>query len=162
MISSCFQGKTFNITVIQVYAPTTDAKEAEIDQFCEDLEDLIEFTPKKKNIYIYILFITGDWNAKVGSQKVPGVTGKFGLGEQNETGQRLTEFCQENTLVIANILFQQHKRWLCTWTSPNGQYWNQIDTFFVTEDGEALYSQQKQELELTVAQIISFSYKIQA
>ena len=110
MISSCFQGKTFNITVIQVYAPTTDAKEAEIDQFCEDLEDLLEFTPKNIYIYIYILFITGDWNAKVGSQKVPGVTGKFGLGEQNETGQRLTEFCQENTLVIANILFQQHKR----------------------------------------------------
>ena len=96
----------FNITVIQVYAPTTDAKEAEIDQFCEDLEDLLELTPKKKDI----LFITGNWNEKVGSQKIPGVTGKFGLGEQNEAGQRLIEFCQENTLVIANILFQQHKR----------------------------------------------------
>ena len=106
MISACSQGMPFNITVIQVYAPTTDAKEAEIDQFCEDLEDLLELTPKKKDI----LFITGNWNEKVGSQKIPGVTGKFGLGEQNEAGQRLIEFCQENTLVIANNLFQQHKR----------------------------------------------------
>ena len=105
MILDRFQGKAFNITVIQVYAPTTDAEEAEVDQFNEELEDLLELTPKKD-----VLFIIGDWNAKVGSQEIPGVTGKFGLREQNETGQRLTEFCQENALVIANILFQQHKR----------------------------------------------------
>ena len=115
MISVCFQGKPFNITVIQVYAPTTDAKEA--DQFHEALEDLLELTPKKG-----VLFITGDWNAKVGSQEIPGVAGEFGLGEQNEAGQRLTEFCQENALVIANTLFQQDKRQLYTCTSPNGQY----------------------------------------
>ena len=105
MISACLQGKLFNITVIQVYAPTSNAEEAEVEWFYEDLLDLLELTPKKD-----VLFITGDWNAKVGSQETPGVTGKFGLGMQNETGERLTEFCQENTLVIANILFQQHKR----------------------------------------------------
>ena len=104
-ISVCFQGKPFNITVIQVYAPTTDAEEAELDQFYEDLQDLLELTPKTD-----VLFITGDWNAKVGSQELPGVTGKSGLGEQNKTGQRLPEFCQENALVIENSLFQQHKR----------------------------------------------------
>ena len=103
MISVCFQGKPFNITVIQVSAPTTDAEETEVDQLCEGLEDLLELTPKKD-----ILFIIRDWNVKVGSQDKPGVTGKLGLGEQNEAGQRLTEFCQENALVIANILFQQH------------------------------------------------------
>ena len=123
MISVHFQGKPFNITVIQVYAPTTNAKEAKSDhQFYEDLQDLLELTPKKD-----VLFITGDWNAKVGSQETPGVTGKFGLGVQNEAGQRLTEFCQENTLVIANTLFQQHKRQLYTWTSPDGQHTNHID-----------------------------------
>ena len=100
-----FQGKLFNITVIQVYAPTTNAKEAEIEQFYEDQQDLLELTPKKD-----VLFIIQDWNAKIGSQETPGVTGKFGLGAQNEAGQRLTEFCQENALVIANTLFQQHKR----------------------------------------------------
>ena len=105
MISVCFQGKPFNITEIQAYAPTTNAKEAEVDQFCEDLEDLLELTPIKD-----VLFITGDWNAKVGSQEIPGVTGKFGLGDQNEAGQRLTEFCQKNALVIENTHFQQHKR----------------------------------------------------
>ena len=105
MILVCFQGKPFSITVIQVYAPTTKVEKAEIDQFYEDLEDLIELTPKKDS-----LFITGYWNAKVGSQEISGVTGKFGLGEQNEARQRLTEFCQENALVIANILFQQQKR----------------------------------------------------
>ena len=100
MISIHFQGKPFNITVIQVYAPTTaDAEEAEVEQFYEDLQDLLELTPKK-----YVLFIIGDWNAKVGSQEIPGVTGKFGLGVQNEACQRLTEFCQENALVIANPL----------------------------------------------------------
>ena len=122
MISVCFQGKPFNITVIQVYAPTTSAEEAEVKQFYDDLQDLLELTTKKD-----VLFITGDWNAKVGSQEVPEVTGKFGLGVQNEAGQRLTEFCQENALVIANNIFQQHKRRYHTWTSPDGQYQNQTD-----------------------------------
>ena len=102
MISVHFQGKTFNITVIQVYAPTTNAKEAEVERFYDDL--LLELTPKKG-----VLFIIRDWNAKVGSQEKPGVTGKFGLGVQNEAGQRLTKFCQEKALVIANTLSQQHK-----------------------------------------------------
>ena len=110
-----FQGKLFNITVIQVYAPTSNAEEAEVEWFYEDLQDLLELTPPKN-----VLFIIGDWNAKVGSQKTPGVTGKFGLGIRNEAGQRLIEFCQENALVIANTLFQQHKRRLYTWTSPDG------------------------------------------
>ena len=92
---------SFNITVIQAYAPTTNAEEAEVEWFYEDLQDLLELTSKKD-----VLFIIGDWNAKVGSQDTPGVTGKFGLGVQNEAGQRLTQFCQENTLVIANTLFQ--------------------------------------------------------
>ena len=119
MISVCFQGKPFNITVIQVYDPTSNTEEAEVEWFYEDLQDLLELTPKKD-----VLFIIGHWNTKVGSQKIPGVTGKFGLGVQNEAGQRLIEFCQENTLVIANTLFQQHKRntRLYTWTSPDGQY----------------------------------------
>ena len=104
MISDHFQGKPFNITVIQVYAPTSNAEEAEIERFYEDLQDLLELTPKKD-----VLFIVGDWNAKVGSQETPGVTGKFGFGIWNEAGQRLTEFCQENALVIANTLFQQRK-----------------------------------------------------
>ena len=117
MISVCFQGKPFNITVIQVYAPTGNAEEAEVERFYEDLQDLLELTPKKD-----VLFITGDWNAKLGSQETPGVTGKFGPGIRNETGQRLIEFCQENTLVIVNTLFQQHKRRLYTWTSPDGQH----------------------------------------
>ena len=105
MISVHFQGKPFNITVIQVYSPTTNAKEAEVEHFCEDIQDLLELTSKKG-----VLFITGNWNAKIGSQGTPGVTGKFGLGIQNETGKRLTEFCQENAPVIINTLFQQHKR----------------------------------------------------
>ena len=105
MISVHFQGKPFNITVIQVYSPTSNTEEAEVEQFYEDLQDLLELTPKKD-----VLFIIGDWNAKVGSQETPGVTGKFDLGIQNEGGQRLIEFCQENALVIANTLFQQHKR----------------------------------------------------
>ena len=132
--SVCFPGKPFNSTVIHVYEPTSNAKEAEVELFYEDLQDLLELTPKKD-----VLFVTGDWNAKVGRQEIPGVTGKFGFGVQNEAGQRLTEFCQENTLVIANTLFQQHKRRLYTspektlcvqrrlWTSPDGQYKNQID-----------------------------------
>ena len=117
MISVHFQGKPFNITVIQNYAPTSKAEEAEVERFYEDLQDLLELTPQK-----YVLFIIGDWNAKVGSQETPGVTGKSGLGVRNEAGQRLIEFCQENTLVIANTLFQQHKRRLYTWTSPDGQH----------------------------------------
>ena len=105
MISVHFQGKPFNITVIQVYAPISNAEEAEVERFYEDLQDLLELAPKKD-----VLFIIGDWNAKVGSQELPGVTGKFGFGVKNEAGQRLTEFCQENALVIANILLQQHTR----------------------------------------------------
>ena len=105
MIMVHFQGEPFDITVIQIYVPTTNAKEAEVDQCYEDLEDLLELTPKRD-----ILFITEDRNAKVGSHEIPGVTRNFGLGEQIEAGQRLTEFCQENALVIANTLFQQHKR----------------------------------------------------
>ena len=122
MTSVHFQGKPFNITVIQAYAPTSNAKEAEVERFYEDLQDLLELTPKRD-----VLFIIGDWNAKVGSQETPGVTGKFGLGVQNEAGQKLIEFCQENALVIANTLFQHHKRKLYTWTSPDGQHRNQID-----------------------------------
>ena len=117
MISVRFQGKPFNITVIQVYAPTSNAEEAEVEWFYEGLQDLLELTPKKD-----VLFIIGDWNAKVGSQETPGVTGKFGLRIQNEAGKRLVEFCQENTLVIANTLFQQNKRGLYTRTSPDGQH----------------------------------------
>ena len=113
MTTVSFQGKPFNVTVIQVYGPTSNAEEAEVEWFYEDLQDLLELTPKKD-----VLFITEDWNAKVGSQETPGITGKFGLGVQNEAGQRLIEFCQENALVIANMLFQQHKRILYTWTSP--------------------------------------------
>ena len=109
MISVRFQGKPFSIMVIQVYAPTSNAEEAEVEQFYEDLQDLLEPTPKKD-----ILFIIEDWKAKVVSQETPGVTGKFGLGVQNEGGQRLIEFCQENPLVRANTLFQQHKRRFCT------------------------------------------------
>ena len=109
MISVYFQGKPFSITVIQVYAPTSNTEEAEVEWFYEDLLDLLVLTPQK-----YVLFIIGDWNAKVASQETPGVTGKFGLGIRNEAGQRRIEFCQENALVIANTLFQEHKRRLCT------------------------------------------------
>ena len=116
-ISVHFQGKPFNITVIQVYAQTSNTEEAEVEWFCEDLQDLLELTPKKD-----VFFIIGEWNGKVGIQEIPGVPGKFGLGIWNEAGQRLIEFCQENGLVIANTLFQQHKRRLYTWTSTNGQY----------------------------------------
>ena len=151
MISVRFQGKPFNITVIQVYAPTSNTEEAEVERFYKDLQDLLELTPKKD-----VLFIIGDWNAKVGSEETPGVTGNFGLGIWNEAGQRLIEFCQENALVIAaNALFQQHKRRLYTWTSPDGQHRNQTDIFFAAKDGEALYCQQKQDQALTVAQIMN-------
>ena len=117
-----FQGKPFNITVIQVYALTSNAEKAEVEHFYVYLQDLLELTPPKD-----VFFIIGDWNAKVGSQEIPGVPGKFGLGVQNEASQRQIEFCQENALVIANTLFQQHKRRLYTWTSPDGQHRNQID-----------------------------------
>ena len=115
VISVRLQGKPFNITVIQVYAPTSNAEEAEIEQLYEDLQYLLELTPKKD-----VLLIIRDWNAKVGSQETPGVTDKFGLGLQNEARQKLIEFCQENALVVANTLFQQHRRRLYTWTSPDG------------------------------------------
>ena len=116
MISVRLHGKSFNITVIQVYAPTSNAEETEVEQFYEDLQDFLELTPKKD-----VLFIVGDWNAKVGSQETPGVTGKLGLGMQNKAGQRLIEFCQENALVIANTLFQQHKTLhmdITRWSTP--------------------------------------------
>ena len=147
IISVRFQGKPFNITVIQVYAPTSNAEEAEVECFYEDLQNLLELTPPKD-----VPFIIGDWNAKLGSQEAPGVKGKFGLGVQNEAGQRLIEFCQENALVIANTLFQQHKR------NGHHQIVNteiRLIIFFAAKDGEALYSQQKQERELTVAQIMN-------
>ena len=111
-----------------MYATTSNTEEAEVEQFYENLEDLIELTPPKD-----VLFIIGDWNAKVGSQEIPGVTGKFGLGVQNEAGQKLTEFCQENAPVIANTLFQQHKRRLYTWTSPDGQHRNQTDDILCSQ-----------------------------
>jgi len=154
MLSVHFQGKPFNITVIQVYALTSNAKEAEVERFYEDLQDLLKLTIKKD-----VLFIIGDWRAKVGSQELPGVKGKFGLGVQNEAGQRLTEFCQENALVIANTFFQQHKRRLYTCTSLDGQCQNQI-IFFAAKDGEALYSQQKQDKQLIVSQIRHSVYQI--
>ena len=106
---SVFQGKPFNVTAIQVYALTSNAEEAEVEQFYEDIQGLLELTPRK-----YVLFIIENWNAKVGSQETPGVTGKFGLGIRNDAGQRLIEFCQENALVITNNLFQQHKRRIYT------------------------------------------------
>ena len=117
MTSVRLQGKPFNITAIQVYAPTSNAEETEVEWFYEDLQDLLELTPPKD-----VPFFIGDWNGKVGSQETPGVPGKFGLGMWNEAGQRLIEFCQENVLVIANTLFQQHKRRLYMQTSLDGQY----------------------------------------
>ena len=136
MISVHFQGKSFNIMIIQVYIPTSNTAEAEVEWFYEDLLE-----PKKD-----VVFITGDWNAKVGSKETPGVTGKFGLGIQNEAGQKLTEFSQENTLVIANTLFQQHKRRLYTWTSPDGQHWNQIDYILCSQRWERYIQSAKTRL----------------
>ena len=150
MISVHFQGKPLNIKVIQVYVPTSNAEEAEVEQFDEELQDLLELTPKKD-----VFFIIGDWNAKVRSQETPRVTGKFGLGVQNEAGQRLIEFCQENALVIANTLYQQHQRRPYTWTSQMVNAKIRLIIFFAAKDGEALYSQQKQDWELTVAQIMN-------
>ena len=140
MISVHFQGKPFDITVIQVYAPTSNAEEAEVEWFYEDLRDLLELTPKTD-----VLFIIRDWNTKVGSQETPGVTGKFGLGVQNEVEQRLIEFCQENTLVIANTLFLNTRE-----DSTHGHH-QMVNTgirliiFFTAKDGEALYSQQQKK-----------------
>ena len=148
--------RRLHYVVIQVYALTSNAEEAEVEQFYEDLQDLLELTPQKD-----VLFIIGDWNAKVGSQEIPGVIGKFGLGVQNETGQRLTEFGQENALVIANTFFKQHKRRLYTWTSPDGQHCIRLFILFAAKDGEALYSQQKQDQELTMAQIMNSYCQIQ-
>ena len=148
MISVRFQGKPFNITVIQVYAPTSNVEEAEVERFYEDLQDLLELTPQKD-----VLFIIGDWNAKVVSQETPGVTGKFGVGVQNEAGQKL--FCQENSLVIANTLFHNTRE-----DSTHGHH-QMVNTkirliiFFAAKDGEVLYSQQKQDQEPTVAQIMN-------
>ena len=153
MISVSFQDKPFNTTVIQVSAPTSNAKEVGVEWSYEDLQDFLELTPPKD-----VLFIIGDWNAKVGSQEIPGVAGIFGLGVQNEAGQRLTEFCQENALVIANTLFQQHNRRLYTWTSWMSWMVNteiQLIILFAAKDGEALYSHQMQDWELTVAQIMN-------
>ena len=148
MVSIHFQGKQYNIMVIQAYAPTSNAEEAEVERFCEDLQDLWELTPKKD-----VLFIIGDWNAKVGSQETPGVIGKFGLGVQNEAGQRLIDFCQENTLVIANTLFQQHKRRLHMDIMVDTEI--RLIICFAAKNGDAPYSQQKQDQELTVAQIMN-------
>ena len=144
MISVRFQSKPFNITVIQVYAPISNAEEAEVERFYEDIQDLLELTPQKD-----ALFIIRDWNAKVGSQEIPGVTGKFGLGIQNESGQRLIEFCQENTLVIANTLFQQHKRRLYLWTSPNGQHQNQIGYILCSQRWRSSIQSAKTRLGIT-------------
>ena len=150
MIFVHFQGKPFNITVVQVYALTNNAEEAEVEQFYEDLQDLLELTPKKD-----VLFIIGGWNAKVVSQELHGAAGKFCLGVQNEAGQRLIEFCQENALVITNTLLQTTRE-----DSIHG-YHQMVNTetrliiFFAAKDGEALYSQQKQDQELTVAQIMN-------
>ena len=132
---------------IQVCIPTTNAEEAEVKWFYEDRQDLLELTPKKD-----VLFITGDWNAKVGSQEKPQVTGKFGLEVQNEAGQRLTEFSQKNALVITNTLFQQHKRRLHTWTSPDGEYQNQIDYILCSQRWRSsIQLAKKKDWVLTVA-----------
>ena len=150
MISINFQGKPFNITIIQVYALTSNAEEAEVERCYEDLQDLPELAHKKD-----VLFIIGDWNAKVGSQETPRVTGKFGLGVWNESGQRLTEFCQENALVIANTPSTNKRE-----NSTHGHHQTvntkiRLIIFFAPKDGEALYSQQKQDQELTVAKIMN-------
>ena len=150
MISIHFQGKPFNITVIQVCASTSNAEETEVEWFYEDLQDLLELTPQKD-----VLSIIGDWNAKVGSQETPGITGKFGRGVRNEAGQRLIEFCQENALVITTPSSNNTRE-----DSTHGHH-QMVNTkirliiFFAAKDGEALYSQQKQDQQLTVAQIMN-------
>ena len=150
MISVRLQGKPCSITIIQVYAPTSNTEEAEAERFNEDLQDLLELTPKKD-----VLFIIGDWSVKVGSQEIPEETGKFGFGVQNEAGQRLTEFCQDNTWVLANTLFQSTREYS---TPGHHQVINSkigLIIFFAAKDGELLSSQQKQDQELTVAQTIN-------
>ena len=149
MISVCFQGKIFNITVIQVYVLNNNTEDSKFERFYEDQQDFLELIPQKD-----VLFIIGGWNAKVGSQKIPGVMGKFSLGVQNEAGQRLIEFCQESALVIANTLFQQHKRRLYTWTSQDAQYQNQVDYILCSQRRRSSI-QQEQDRELTVAQIMN-------
>ena len=140
-----------SVSVIQVYAPTSNTEEAEVEQFFEDLQDLLE-TPKEG-----VLFIIGDWNAKVGSQETPGVTGKYGLWVRNKARQRLIEFCQENALVIANTFFQQHKRRLYTWISPDGQHQNQIDYSLCSQRWRSSIQSTttKKDQELAVAQIMN-------
>ena len=150
MISVHFQGKPFNITVIQVYAPNSNGEEAEVKRFYEDLKDLLELMPPKD-----VLYIIGGWNAKVGSQDILGVTGKFSLGIQNKAGQRLIEFCQDKALIIENTPFQQHKGRLYTWTSPDGQYQNQIDYALCSQRWRSSLQSAKQDWELTVTQIIN-------
>ena len=140
----------FNITVIQAYASTSNAEEAEVERFYEDLQDVLDLTPPK-----ICLFIMRDWNVKLESQETPGVTGKFGLGVRNEAGQRLIEFCQENALIIANTLFQQHKRRLYTWISPDDQHWNQIDCILCSHRWRSSIQSAKNNWELTVAQIMN-------
>ena len=144
MISVRFQGKPFNITVIQIYVPSSNAEEAEAEQFYEDLQDLLELTPQSN-----VLFIIGDWNAKVGSQEIPGITGKFDLGAQNEAGQRLSEFAKRTP--SSNNTREDSTR-------GHHQMVNteiRLIIFFAAKDGEALYSQQKQDQELTAAQIMN-------
>ena len=144
MISVHCQGKPFNITVIQVYALTSNAEEAEVERFYEDLQDILELIPKKD-----VLFILGDWNAKVGSQELLGVTGKFGLGIQNKAGQRVTRVLPKERTGHSKYLFQQHKRRLYTWTHQTVNTKIRLIIFFTAKDGEILYSQQKQDQELT-------------
>ena len=141
-----FPRQTFQYHSNPSLSPTSNTEEAEVELFYEDLQDLLELTPQKD-----LLSIIGVWNANVGRQEIPGVTGKFGLEIQNEPGQRLTEFCQENTLITANTLFQQHKRKLYTWTSPDGQYQNQIGYILCSQRWRSLYCQGKQEWELTAS-----------
>ena len=148
MVLVHFQGKPFNISVIQVYAPTTNAEEAEVEQFMKTYKTFQNNTPQN------VLFIIGDWNAKVGSQKIPGVTGKFGLGVENEAGKKLTESCQENTMVIANTLFQQHKRrlhmYIIRWSMLKSDWLYSLQLKM-----EKLYTvSKKQDKQLTVAQIM--------
>ena len=150
MTSVHFQGKPFNIMVIQVYAPTSNAEEAEVGWFYEDLQDLLELTPPKRCPFHY-----RGLECKSRKSRNTWSNGKFGLGVQNEDGQRIMEFCQENALVIANTLFQQYKRRLYTWTSPEVNTEIRLIIFFAAKDGEALYSQQKQDQELTMAQIVN-------
>ena len=149
IISVHFQGKPFNIMAIQAYALTSNAEEAKVEWFYEDSWELLELTTKKD-----VLFLIGDWNAKIGSQETPGVTGNFGLGVQNKAGQRLIEFCQENALVIANTLFQ-NTREDSTWTSPDGQHWNQIDYILCSQRWRSSIQSAKQDRKLTVAQILN-------